>query len=363
MNWKACFNIKHAVLVMLLLHVAVSLVFAEVKTFEKKYIYQMSILDSEASSTAIGRAQAEGLLCSEIGDYLIGRTEAKLFSLGPIEVRALTAALIRPETALESHDGKSFTFTAKAATDPTALVKALNALRKDSQRISDLMEIERELEAALMKINVLRKKLSSKGDDASAAKYRSAVDDLTSWSLSLDGYRLFISDNDREAVEAFTKAIELRKEEKFFYLCRERILEKIGEYQKAKEDLDKLMELSPREDALYLKRAALDEKMGDMDKALKDCTRAIEINAGSSEAYYQRGMIYEKTGNLPLAINEYHRALEKNEKNTQAKVSLEQAYQKLGKRDTPKEYYDILIARNPKQASGYYVIGIAYCWE
>ena len=230
----------------LLLHVVISPAFAEVKTFEKKYTYRASGLDNEASSKAIGRAQAEGLLYSDLGNYLIEHTEAKLFLLGPREIRTLASALVRAETVSESKDGKSFTFTAKVATDPTALVKALNSLRKDSQRSNDLVEIGRELEAALIKIDDLRKKLSSKGADASGEKqYRRAVDDLIAWNLCLEGYRLLISDNDREAAEAFTKAIELRKEEKFFYLCRERILEKIGEYQKAKGDLDRLMELSP----------------------------------------------------------------------------------------------------------------------
>jgi tetratricopeptide (TPR) repeat protein len=281
MNWKTHFNIKWAVLIMLLLHVVISPAFAEVKTFEKKYTYRASGLDNEASSTAIGRAQAEGLLYSDLGNYLIEHTEAKLFRLGPREMRTLASALIRPETVSETQKGKSFFITTKIAIDPTALVKDLNSLRKDSQRSSDLVEIGRELEAALIKIDDLRKKLSSKGADASVEKqYRRAVDDLIAWTLSLDGYRLLISDKDREAAGAFTKAIELQKEERFFYLCRERILEKIGEYQKAKGDLDRLMELSPRDDVLYLKRAALEEKMGDMDKALEDCTRAIEINAG-----------------------------------------------------------------------------------
>jgi len=89
MNWKACFNIKRAVLIMLLLHVVISPAFAEVKTFEKKYTYRASGLDNEASSTAIGRAQAEGLLYSDLGNYLIEHTEAKLFRLGPREIRTL----------------------------------------------------------------------------------------------------------------------------------------------------------------------------------------------------------------------------------------------------------------------------------
>jgi tetratricopeptide (TPR) repeat protein len=376
MNWKTPINIKCSVFILIpLLQFVISPAFAEVKTFEKKYTYRASELENEASSKAIGRAQAEGLLYRDLGNYLFEHTEAKLFLLGPKEIRTMVSALVRVETVLESKDGKSFSFSAKIATDPQALVRALNSLRMDSQRSKDLVEIGRELETALIKIDDLRKKLSSKGADASGEKqYRRAVDDLIAWNLCLEGYRLLISDKEREAVEAFTKAIELQKEERFFYLCRERIFEKIGDYQKAKGDLDRLIELSPRDEALYLKRAALEEKRGNIDTALEDCTRAVEINSGSSEAYYQRGRIYEKTGNLPLAINDYHRAIEKTEEHQQgkaslaieknkthpqAKASLAQAYQKLGKRDTPKEYYDSLIAHNPKQMSAYYGRGVA----
>jgi tetratricopeptide (TPR) repeat protein len=375
MNCKTPINIKCAVLVMMLLQFVISPAVAEVKTFEKKYTYRASELDNEASSKAIGHAQAAGLLYTDLGYYLSEHTDAKLFLLGPKEIRALASALVRAETISESQDGKSFSFSAKIATDPQALVRALNSLRKDSQKSSDVVQIGREVEAALIKIDGLRKKLSSKGADASGEKqYRRAVDDLISWNLSLEAYRLLIADKEREAAEAFTKAIELQKEERFFYLCRERIFEKSGDYQKAKADLDRLIELRPRDDALYLKRAALEEKMGNLDQALADCTRAVEINAGSSEAYYQRGRIYEKTGNLPLAINDYHRAIEKAEEPPQAKeglaieksktppqaqASLAQAYQKLGKRETPREYYDSLIAHNPKQESAYYGRGVA----
>jgi tetratricopeptide (TPR) repeat protein len=375
MNCKTPINIKCAVLVMMLLQFVISPAVAEVKTFEKKYTYRASELDNEASSKAIGGAQAERLLYTDLGNYLIEHTEAKLFHLGPKEMRTFVSALVRADTVSESRDGKSFSVSTKIAADPPALVKALNALRRDSQKSSDLMEIGREADAALIKIEELRKKRSSKGADASAAEqYRRAVDALIAWSLCLEGYRLIISDKDREAAEAFTKAIELQKEEKFFYLCRERIFEKSGDYQKAKADLDRLIELRPRDDALYLKRAALEEKTGNLDRALADCTRAVEINAGSSEAYYQRGRIYEKTGNLPLAINDYHRAIEKadeppqakeslavekKETHPQAQASLARAYQKLGKRETPREYYDSLIAHNPKQESAYYGRGVA----
>ena len=186
MNWKTPINIKCAVLIIIpLLQFVISPAMAEVKTFEKKYIYRVSELDNEASSKAVGRAQAEGLLYTELGNYLAEHTEAKLFLLGPKDIRSMVSALVRPETVSESQDGKSFTFTAKIATDPPALVKALDALRKDSQKSKDLAEIGREVAAALIKIEDLRKKLSSKGADASAEKqYRRAVDDMIAWNYA-----------------------------------------------------------------------------------------------------------------------------------------------------------------------------------
>ena len=171
MNWKTFLNIKCAVLIIIpVLQFVTSPAMAEVKTFEKRYTYRASELDNEASSKAIGRAQAEGLLYMDLGNYLIEHTEAKLFHLRPKEMRPFVSALVRAETVSESQDGKSFSVSVKIATDPPALVKALNSLRKDSQRSNDLVEIGRELEAALIKIADLRKKRSSKGAVASAEK-------------------------------------------------------------------------------------------------------------------------------------------------------------------------------------------------
>ncbi|MGO9139260.1 MAG: tetratricopeptide repeat protein, partial [Syntrophales bacterium] len=245
MSWKTFRNIKCAILIMIpLLQFMMSPVFAEVKKFEKIYTYRASKLDDEASSKAIGRARAEGLLYKDLGNYLNEHTDAKLFLLGPKEMRALVSALVQPETVSESQDGKSFFVSTKIATDPPALVGAVNSLRKDSQTSSDLVEIGRGLEAALIKLDDLRKKLSSKGADASEEKqYRSAIDDLIAWNLALEGYRLLISDKEREAADTFTKAIELQKQRKIFYFCRARVLEKMGDYQKAKGDIDRLIEL------------------------------------------------------------------------------------------------------------------------
>ena len=119
MNWKTPINIKCSVLIMiLLLQFIMSPVFAEAKTFEKKYTYRASELDNEACAKAIGRAQAEGLLYSELGNYLLEHTEARLFLLGQKEIRSMVSALVPVETVSESKDGKSFSFSAKTATDP-----------------------------------------------------------------------------------------------------------------------------------------------------------------------------------------------------------------------------------------------------
>ena len=97
MSWKAFLNIKCAALIMIpLLQFVVSPAFAEVKNFEKRYTYRASKLDNEASSKAIGHAQAEGLLYRDLGNYLSEHTVAKLFLLGPKEMRALVSALVRP---------------------------------------------------------------------------------------------------------------------------------------------------------------------------------------------------------------------------------------------------------------------------
>ena len=123
MHWKTPINIVRSVLIMIpLLQFIMSPVFAEVQTFEKKYTYRAGELDTEAYAKAIGRAQAEGLIYSELGNYLLEHTDAKLFLLDQREIRSMVSALVSVETVSESKDGKSFSFNAKTAADPQALV-------------------------------------------------------------------------------------------------------------------------------------------------------------------------------------------------------------------------------------------------
>lgn len=82
-----------------------------------------------------------------------------------------------------------------------------------------------------------------------------------------------------------------------------------GNSQEALDDFTKAIQIDPQNDVAYVNRGKVRFDLGDDKGALKDCDQAIEINPHSSQAYNNRGNIRAALGNEQGAIQDYTQAI------------------------------------------------------
>ena len=94
-----------------------------------------------------------------------------------------------------------------------------------------------------------------------------------------------------EAIEDFTKVIELKPGHAEAYYDRGNAYGGQGEYDRAIQDLTKAIEL--KEDAeAYALRGGIYNIQGEYDRAIQDLTKAIQLKEDYAEAYAFRGLAY-----------------------------------------------------------------------
>ena len=115
-----------------------------------------------------------------------------------------------------------------------------------------------------------------------------------------------------EAIECFTKAIELKPDEAYFYGWRGIAYYEKVDYGKAIEDFTEAIELEPDEaDFYYWRGKAYYEKV-DYGKAIEDFTKAIKLKPDEAGFYYLRGNAYYWKEEYEKAIKDFNKVLELN---------------------------------------------------
>jgi tetratricopeptide (TPR) repeat protein len=130
-----------------------------------------------------------------------------------------------------------------------------------------------------------------------------------------------------QAVEYYTKAIELKSDYKDAYFGRGYSYYEKGNRDRAIEDYSKVIELSPSEPRAYNNRGIAYEEQGNFAQALIDYNKVIEIDPNYADAYNNRGFAYYNQGNYDLAIADYKKAIEIDPNVTHARENLKLALQ------------------------------------
>ena len=88
-------------------------------------------------------------------------------------------------------------------------------------------------------------------------------------------------------------------------------------FAEALECYSKAIELDSNDPILYSNRSLMHSNLNEFDLALIDADKAIEINPNYSKAYLRRGRALEGLGRNEEALNTYHSGLEKDNNNVQ----------------------------------------------
>lgn len=111
-----------------------------------------------------------------------------------------------------------------------------------------------------------------------------------------------------QAVEDYTKVIELDPENLRAYYDRGIANTQLGNYEQAVADYDRASELAPNEETIYLNRGIAKMRQGKLQDAITDYTQALEFDPELGDAYANRGITKAALGDKESAINDLEKA-------------------------------------------------------
>ncbi|MGB4846665.1 MAG: tetratricopeptide repeat protein, partial [Saprospiraceae bacterium] len=121
----------------------------------------------------------------------------------------------------------------------------------------------------------------------------------------------FMNENKfKEAMDDYTKAIELKPGYNVALVNRGNILRGSSQYDAALHDYNSAIEATPNFSIAYFNRGILYMNQQKNEEALNDFTKAIEYKPGYYKAYSNRGVIYTNLKRYADAIEDYSKAIE-----------------------------------------------------
>jgi len=172
-------------------------------------------------------------------------------------------------------------------------------------------------------------------------------------------YKLKLYD---EAIECYTKQIQLTPEGANAYKTRGIAYYNKKEYDKAIEDFNKAIELAPKYADAYNSRGWTYYKKDNYDKAIYDFNKAIELDPKNAVAYNNRGSAYYSKKEYGKAINDHNKAIELDPKDADTYNSRGWIYLWLNEWEKAKNDFVKAIELDNKYSSPYGNIGIYY-WK
>ena len=286
--------------------------FSEAKVFVKEYRYQASEYDSKVSSRALATEQVKRLLAEELGTYVEAETEVKNLRLTRDRILTLTAGVIRTEIVDEKWDGKTYYLKARLAADPDEIAKSIRRLLADRDRTADLEDAQRENERLVQELNQLKNELRLSKTEVQK-RYDQTAQDLMANQSATEGAGLLLQNDQKGALAALNRAVNLNPRESKYQLLRAYILYTLGSYPQAIEDYNRAIELSPGDALNYNNRGLVYRRMEDNQKALRDFTKAIDLKPAAPAYFYgNRAGAYAALEDYENALRDFIRAAEEN---------------------------------------------------
>jgi tetratricopeptide (TPR) repeat protein len=118
-----------------------------------------------------------------------------------------------------------------------------------------------------------------------------------------EGIRLLSEGRQRDAIEAFNKAIRLNPRSAEAYHGRGMAYNETGQNEKALKDYDAALALNPQYIEAYFNRANAYSDLGQYERALKDYDEAIRLSPSHSGALFNRGLVYMTLGRNEAAAD------------------------------------------------------------
>ena len=151
----------------------------------------------------------------------------------------------------------------------------------------------------------------------------------------------------KKAIAAYTKAIELDKDDFRSYERLGRVYFEMGEYGQAANKLTKAIEIKPNRYLLYDLRGRAQSMLGNRDEVDADFIKAIELHAGHN-VYLHKALAFSQMGDYAQAIADLSRAIELKKDYVHAYLDRGIIYQKLGENEKAITDFKQALELDPK---------------
>ena len=163
----------------------------------------------------------------------------------------------------------------------------------------------------------------------------------------------------KDAIQAFSKVIQLKPDYIEAYYNRGVVLQELGQLSKAVDSYNKAIQLKPDYVQAYNNSGLALQELGQLDKALKSCEQAIQLKPDYAQAYNNRGVVLQELEQLDKALNSYEQAIQLKPDFAEAYNNRGNALKEIGQVDEAIDSYDKAIQFKPDYAEAYNNRGLA----
>ena len=125
--------------------------------------------------------------------------------------------------------------------------------------------------------------------------------------LFTDGQFKFMDEEYDEAIEVFTRVIELEPGFGKAYQARAIAYLKKGDNAKAMDDINKAIEVEPENHRYHYHKGAIHLKNDELDEAVEALSRAIDLAPQYAPAYFLRSEVFDKLGEEEAAAADFNK--------------------------------------------------------
>lgn len=232
-----------------------AVVLAAIQTFTMEYSYFANELDSRNSCRAIATEQLKRELLERLGTYVESKTLVRDQQLDKDSIVTLSAGIVQIVPLEEKWDGKEYWLKAQLKADPDEVAASINKLKNDEQLAKELEESRAQAAQAIEELTALKQQLAMSVDNQEQQEqYNEAVNRLSASDSFERGSVYAVAGNDEEAVKAYDQAIRFYPDDGKTYINRSIVLVRMGQYDRAADDLQKASALSPAKETVYYQR-------------------------------------------------------------------------------------------------------------
>lgn len=135
---------------------------------------------------------------------------------------------------------------------------------------------------------------------------------------------------------------------------------KLGEQEKAIEEIDKAVELHPDYVDSYIQRAVIYKEGGNLFKAVSDYAKAVELRPDLPSVQYDFGQTLRQLRMYEPATEAYQRAIDLNPTMLEAYNNLGITYGELKQYEKAIEYFNKVVEMDPNYTKAYNNLGAVY---